>query len=99
VLRVDDLAPGIRVDELTAPRTILVGDPDGWQRHWSLFCRLRAEHDVVVSTACATEFRALAGRRELPPYTVDAPGRCWVVPPSGAILRAVLPAAPSHQQR
>ncbi|HET8928495.1 MAG TPA: FtsK/SpoIIIE domain-containing protein [Microbacterium sp.] len=91
VRTVDEPAPGILLDELHGSRTILVGDPDGWQRHWSLFCRIRAEHDVVVSTACAADFRALTGRRELPPYTVVAPQRSWLVPPSGEVSRIVLP--------
>jgi S-DNA-T family DNA segregation ATPase FtsK/SpoIIIE len=91
VRTVDALTPGILPDELHGPRTILVGDPDGWQRHWSLFSRIRAEHDVVVSTDCAADFRALTGRRELPPYTLSAPHRGWLVPPSGEISRIVLP--------
>ena len=91
VLTLEGLASGIPWEELRERPTVLVGDPDGWQRQWSLFCRVRSEHDVVVSTGCAADFRVLAGRREVPPYSVDHPARAWLVPPIGEVSRVTLP--------
>ncbi len=93
VLTLDELVPGIQPEELFGSRTIVVGDADGWQRHWNLLARVRAEHDIVVSTGSGADFRALTGRRELPPYTAPEPDRAWLVPPSGEVTRVLLPGA------
>ena len=78
---------------------VIVGDPDGWQRHWSGLTRLRGEHDLVVSADCAADFRALTGRRELPPFCVSRPDRAWLVPASGEVRRVRLPSAQTPHPR
>jgi S-DNA-T family DNA segregation ATPase FtsK/SpoIIIE len=91
VLSLDDLAAGTVIDERPGVPTVVVGDPDGWQRQWTLFSRLRADADIIVGTTCATDFRALTGRRELPPYSRESGERAWLIAPSGPVVRVRLP--------
>jgi S-DNA-T family DNA segregation ATPase FtsK/SpoIIIE len=91
VLSLGDLAAGTAIDERPGAHTVVVGDPDGWQRQWTLFSRLRADADIVIGTTCATDFRALTGRRELPPYSRESGERAWLIPPSGPVVRVRLP--------
>lgn len=92
ILQLDELDPGTRAAQLGGVRTVVVGDPDGWQRQWGLWSTVRADGGAVVSTSCAGEFRALSGVRDLPPYARDGDDRAWHIGPSGAVRRIVLPA-------
>ncbi|MGK3953577.1 FtsK/SpoIIIE domain-containing protein [Microbacterium sp. I2] len=74
-------------------RTVLVGEPDEWQRHWRLLADLRGDHDLVVDTSCASELRVLIGVRELPPYCEPGAGRAWLVSAGAPPARIILPAA------
>ena len=74
-----------------AERTVLVGDADTWQAHWSLLTGLRAVAPLVFDGVGLADFRVLARRRELPPPV--APGRShgWMLSPDGTVRRVTLP--------
>jgi S-DNA-T family DNA segregation ATPase FtsK/SpoIIIE len=76
----------------TEGRTVLVGEPDEWQRHWRLLADLRGDHDLVVDTSCASELRVLVGVRELPPFCEPGAGRAWLVSAGAPPARIILPA-------
>ncbi|MFT4230642.1 MAG: FtsK/SpoIIIE domain-containing protein, partial [Microbacterium sp.] len=102
VVRLDELPPAARVEDLRAgdatrrggasrmERIVVVGEPDGWQRQWGLWQRAHADGGAVVAAACAAEFRGLTGVRELPPYAVGD-DRAWHVRATGAVERVRLP--------
>ena len=71
---------------------VVVGEPDDWQRHWRLLADVRGDHDLVVDTSCAGEYRLLAGTRDLPPYCDQGRGRAWLISAGAAAVRIVLPA-------
>ncbi|MGX1701406.1 FtsK/SpoIIIE domain-containing protein [Microbacterium sp. NPDC055357] len=70
---------------------VLMGDPDEWQREWRLLARVRADHDLVIDTSCAAEYRVLSGSRDLPPYALPGAGRAWLLSQGGEAVRIVLP--------
>jgi S-DNA-T family DNA segregation ATPase FtsK/SpoIIIE len=74
--------------------TILVGDGESWQVHWSLLQALRGQHPLVVDAACATELRVLAGEREIPPYARPGAGRAWLCAEGASPVRVLLVPAP-----
>lgn len=76
-------------------RSILVGDPEGWQRQWSMWQRVRSEGEMLVAVECAGELRSMAGCRELPPYAATHSGRAWSVREGGRPARVLLPAPQS----
>jgi S-DNA-T family DNA segregation ATPase FtsK/SpoIIIE len=87
-----ETAPGASIAEISADGpVVVVGDADAWQQRWSLLSQLRAAHDVVVDAACPAEYRALTGRRELPPYARPAAGRAWLLRGGETIGRIELP--------
>ncbi|MFT4218908.1 MAG: hypothetical protein QM611_00105, partial [Microbacterium sp.] len=93
VVPIDGLPPGARPEDSAGgpSATVLVGDPDGWQRQWGLWTRSRADGAVLIATSCAAEFRALAGSREFPPYAHDHGDRAWLVDPGGRARRVTAP--------
>ncbi|MET0735485.1 MAG: FtsK/SpoIIIE domain-containing protein [Microbacterium sp.] len=70
---------------------VLVGDPDDWQRHWRQLASVRADHDLVIDTACAAEYRVLTGSRSLPPFAEPGSGRAWLMSAGAEPARIVLP--------
>lgn len=72
-------------------RVVVVGEPDDWQRHWRLLADVRGDHDLVVDTSCAGEYRLLAGTRDLPPYCDPGRGRAWLISAGAGAVRIVLP--------
>jgi DNA segregation ATPase FtsK/SpoIIIE, S-DNA-T family len=72
-------------------RTVIVGEPDDWQRHWRLLSDVRGDHDLVVDLSCASELRVLTGVREAPPYCEPGRRRAWLVAAGSAPVRIVLP--------
>lgn len=70
---------------------VVVGEPDEWQRHWRALSTIRADHDLVVDTACAGELRLLTGHRTLPPYCEPHQNRAWLFRAGGEAVRVVLP--------
>ncbi|MBD8022092.1 FtsK/SpoIIIE domain-containing protein [Microbacterium gallinarum] len=78
---------------------VVVGEPDDWQRHWRLLADARGDHDLVVDTSCAAEFRLLTGARTLPPYCESGRGRAWLISAGGDAVRIVLPSAEVRPNR
>ena len=76
-------------------RVVLVGDAEEWQRGWRTLAAVRAEHDLVIDSACAADYRALTGDRELPPYRAplraSAQRRAWLIRPGEPPRRVRLP--------
>lgn len=70
---------------------VVVGEPDDWQRHWRLLSDVRGDHDLVIDSSCAGEFRLLTGSRVLPPYCEPGRGRAWLVTAGAEAVRIVLP--------
>ncbi len=68
----------------------LLGDPDDWQRHWRLLASVRADHDLVIDTSCAGEYRVLSASRDLPPYAEHGRGRAWLLSAGDDPVRIVL---------
>ena len=78
---------------------VVVGEPDDWQRHWRLLADARGDHDLVVDTSCAAEFRLLTSARTLPPYCESGRGRAWLISVGGDAVRIVLPSAEVRPNR
>lgn len=89
VLLLSEVSEAIEAPDEVA--TIIVGDPDQWQRRWSLLAQLREQGDLVISADCAPEFRLLTTSRELPPFALPVPDRAWRCGPEGTIERVILP--------
>ncbi|PZU38777.1 MAG: cell division protein FtsK [Microbacterium sp.] len=99
VLSLADLTPpaaATAAAEQAVP-TILVGDGETWQVHWSLLQTLRAQHPLVVDAACATELRVLAGEREIPPYARPGAGRAWLCADGASPVRVLLVPEPGRE--
>lgn len=74
-------------------RTVVHGPPEEWLSQWRLLADARATHDLLIGAECRAEFRALTGRRELPPYAIDGAARAWRVPAHGSCERVRVPTA------
>ncbi|WP_251453129.1 FtsK/SpoIIIE domain-containing protein [Microbacterium sp. Marseille-Q6648] len=72
--------------------TVVVGDPEEWQRHWRVLSQVRSEHDLVIDASCAADLRLLTGSRILPPYAEPGRGRAWLFSSGDDPVRIVLPA-------
>ena len=72
--------------------TVLVGPPDAWLAQWRLLAQARAEADLIVDAACAAEYRALVGARDLPPFALPGADRAWWNAPDRMPRRIVLAA-------
>jgi S-DNA-T family DNA segregation ATPase FtsK/SpoIIIE len=88
--------PTISVDEFPAQPTadaplVVIGDPETWLRNWRVLADVRAGHDLLIDVSCASEYRALTGDRELPPYCAPRRGLAWLVRPGGTPQRVQLP--------
>ena len=73
--------------------TIVVGDPDGWQANWALLGALRAGGLVLIDRCSVAEFRAISGRRTLPPPIRVGVDDCWAIEPDGTVRRMRAPSA------
>ncbi|MDZ8171248.1 FtsK/SpoIIIE domain-containing protein [Microbacterium xanthum] len=71
-------------------RTVLVGDPETWQRNWRTLTRVRSEHDLVIDSACAPEYRTITGDRTLPPLCEPGRSRGWLSRRGGPPRRVML---------
>ncbi|MDN3497492.1 FtsK/SpoIIIE domain-containing protein [Planococcus sp. APC 4015] len=78
---------------------VIVGDPDEWQREWRLLAAVRADHDLVVDTSCAAEYRVLTASRDLPPYAEHGARRAWLHSAGGDAVRIVLPGGDVRSDR
>ena len=72
---------------------VIVGDPDGWQANWTLLGALRAGALVVIDRCTVGEFRAISGRRILPPPLKIGADQCWALEPDGSVRRMLAPSA------
>ncbi len=85
--------PGaLEVIDAQAP-SVIVGDPDAWQANWALLGAVRATGLVVVDRCSVAEFRALSGRRTLPPPIRRSSDQCWALEPDGSVRRMLAPSA------
>ncbi|MEV7609333.1 FtsK/SpoIIIE domain-containing protein [Microbacterium sp. NPDC089320] len=75
----------------TRPAMVL-GDADVWQRHRTLWQRVRHEGEVLIRVENAAELRQLAGVREIPPYARSHAGRAWSLVGDSGPSRVVIPA-------
>lgn len=71
---------------------VIVGDADAWQQHWSLLAAIRAGHPLIIDGGSPSEFRAMTGSRELPPYI--AGDAAWLCSPDASVIRVRLPRPP-----
>ncbi len=71
--------------------SVLWGTPDAWLAQWRLLSAARAEAQLVIDAACAAEYRAVTGARELPPYARARARRAWLYRPDEVAARIVLP--------
>ena len=72
---------------------IVLGTPEAWLAQWRLLALARERGTIVVDAACAAEFRAVTGSRELPPFAASGAGRAWLVEPGTPARRVRLPGA------
>ncbi len=75
--------------------TVLVGEPNAWQRHPRALAAVQSDGDLVVDVGCAPEYRMLTGERELPPYCHPGRGRAWVRSCGEPAVRMILPGSGS----
>ena len=74
--------------------SVIIGDPDAWQAHWALLGAVRGSGGLVVVDHCSvSEFRAISGRRTLPPPIRTSADQCWVLETDGSVRRMLAPAA------
>ncbi|KQZ24602.1 FtsK/SpoIIIE domain-containing protein [Microbacterium sp. Root553] len=80
---------GVALSERPA---ILIGEPEAWQRDWSLWQRVRRDGELLVRAENAVELRQLAGVRDLPPFARQHAGRAWSMVADFAPRRVSIPA-------
>ena len=74
--------------------SVIIGDPDAWQAHWTLLGAVRGSGGLVVVDHCSVaEFRAISGRRTLPPPIRTSVDQCWALETDGSVRRMLAPAA------
>lgn len=71
--------------------TVLVGDADTWQAHWSLLTGLRVVAPLVFDGCSLADYRLVTRRRDLPPPLAPASSRGWLVRPNGTVQRVTVP--------
>lgn len=74
--------------------SVVWGTAESWLARWPHLTAARGTADVVVDTAAVAEYRAVTGRRELPPYAVPGMNRAWVVRADEPVRRVLLPVPP-----
>ena len=72
---------------------VVVGDPDGWQASWAMLGALRSRALIVFDRCSVAEFRAISGRRTLPPPIRAGADQCWALEPDGSVRRMLAPSA------
>ena len=95
-------APGASVSSVSASvlevvdahaPDVVVGDPDGWQASWAMLGALRSRALIVFDRCSVAEFRAISGRRTLPPPIRAGADQCWALEPDGSVRRMLAPSA------
>ncbi|MBF4561813.1 cell division protein FtsK [Microbacterium sp. VKM Ac-2870] len=69
---------------------VVHGSPESWLAQWRPLAAMRERYELVIAAECAAEFRAISGRRELPPYALPSAGRAWHLMPGAPVRRVVL---------
>ena len=95
---------GVRSVELGAPAEgsalrhaetesplVLVASAEGWQAHWNALTAMRARFPLLIEGGSLAEFRSMSRLRQLPPPISDESRSAWLVQPSGAVQRVLLP--------
>jgi len=77
---------------------VVWGSPESWLGQWRLLSAARTDARLVVDAACGTEYRAITGASELPPYALPGAGRAWLCVPGGTVSRILLPPPPGGSQ-
>jgi len=90
IVSIDDFAAGEARGVAEGAPSVVTGDPEQWQRHWRVLSDVRSDHDLVVDTSCAGEYRVLTGDRSLPPYCAPGRPRAWLFR-AGVARRVPLP--------
>jgi S-DNA-T family DNA segregation ATPase FtsK/SpoIIIE len=75
----------------SAHRIVVTGDAEEWQRHWRALVAMRSDHDLIVDSTCAADFRLLTGQRGLPPYCEPGRARGWLLRAGGEPERIEMP--------
>jgi len=70
---------------------VLWGTSEQWLAHWRLLGQARAGGLLVIDAACASEYRALTGSGELPPFARPRARRAWLRTSDDTVTRIVLP--------
>ncbi|MFT4136676.1 FtsK/SpoIIIE domain-containing protein [Microbacterium sp.] len=78
---------------------VVWGAPEQWIGHWRALAAAREHADLVVDAACAAEYRAVTGARELPPYALPGRSRAWLCTPEAGAHRARRIVLPGGQVR
>jgi len=95
-------APGVSASRVSASvlevvdahrPDVIVGDPDGWQANWAALGALRSGALIVFDRCSVADFRAISGRRTLPPPIRAGADQCWVLEPDGSVRRMLAPTA------
>lgn len=70
--------------------TLVIGEPEQWQREWALWQALRHDGEILVRAENPAELRQLCGVRELPPCARPHAGRAWSIVGGEAPRRVVI---------
>lgn len=76
-----------------AQEPVVIGSPEAWLAQWRALAGARERATLVVDADCAAEYRAITGRRDLPPYARPGAGRAWALTPGAPPRRVTLPGA------
>ncbi|PZU47881.1 MAG: cell division protein FtsK [Microbacterium sp.] len=85
----------LSVDEAAADPSALgagdaiIGTPETWLAQWRVLAAARERCDLVVDAACVAEYRAVSGRRDLPPFVAPGAPRAWLLVPGATRVRRV----------
>ncbi|MHC5796821.1 FtsK/SpoIIIE domain-containing protein [Lacisediminihabitans sp. FW035] len=85
-------ADPIDIVDASSP-TVIVGDPDCWQANWAMLGAVRTSGLIVIDRCSVAEFRAISGRRSLPPPIRAGVDHCWAMDPDGSVRRMQAPLA------
>ena len=86
---------GASATDVIGKPALLVGSPEDWLAQWRALGEARARGELVVDAECSAEYRAVTGRRDLPPYVQPGVGRAWALSSGGdgGVRRVTLPRA------
>jgi S-DNA-T family DNA segregation ATPase FtsK/SpoIIIE len=80
----------LRIRETGRPM-VLIGDVEAWHAEWGRLTALRPSAAMLFDRCTVADFRALSGRRSLPPAMAMHTESAWLQSPEGALGRVLLP--------